>query len=307
MIRPALLKLSESAWLREHAMRSRFLQRGVRRFLPGETLEAALKACEELAKANVSALLTRLGENVSTRDDARAVTCHYLSVLHHIRATRRDIEISVKLTQLGLDLDTEFCFANLSTLIEDGAPSGTIWIDMEQSEYVERTLYLFERARRLTSHVGVCVQAYLRRSAEDVERLISLGATVRLVKGAYNEPSQVAFPSKRHVNEHFFRLATRLLSPEARRSGVRAALATHDRGLINRIIARAAFEGLHPGDLEFQMLYGIERDEQRHLAQRGHHCRVLVSYGNFWFPWYMRRLAERPANLLFVLRNLFVA
>jgi proline dehydrogenase len=305
MIRRTLLTVSENSWLRQHASHSRFLRRGVRRFLPGETLDAALAACNELAKDNLGTLLTHLGENVANRDEACAVASHYLALQHRIRFSGLPIEISLKLTQLGLDLDSDFCFANLATILEDGAPAGTVWIDMEQSAYVERTLHIFERARQVSPNVGVCVQAYLRRTERDVERLIAMGAAVRLVKGAYNEPAGIAFPGKREVDESFFRLAQRLLGPEARRNGARAALATHDRALINRIITRAAFEGMNPGKLEFQMLYGIEREEQRRLAERGHRSCVLVSYGSFWFPWFMRRLAERPANLLFLARNLF--
>ncbi|GAC1628415.1 MAG: proline dehydrogenase [Candidatus Acidiferrum sp.] len=305
MIRRALLKASENPWLRQHASHSRFLGRAVRRFLPGETLAAALAACHELAKDNLGTLLTYLGENVTNRDEARAVTSLYVALLPRVRSSRLSTEVSLKLTQLGLDLDSDFCFDNLATILKGETPERTIWIDMEQSAYVERTLQIFERARFVSPNVGVCVQAYLRRTAKDVEKLIELGAAIRLVKGAYNEPAGIAFPTKREVDENYFNLAQRMLSSEARKNGVRAALATHDRALINRITARAASEGMNPAELEFQMLYGIQREEQRRLAGKGYRSYVLISYGSFWFPWFMRRLAERPANLLFLARNLF--
>jgi len=241
------------------------------------------------------------------REEAAAVTKHYLDALDRIRSCGLSVEISVKLTQIGLDLGPDCCLVNLTRLLEYAPTRGTTWIDMEQSSYTERTLCLFNRARQDCRNVGVCVQAYLRRTEKDVEALIATGAAVRLVKGAYNESTEIAFSRKREVDENYFRLAKKLLGKEARRNGVRTALATHDRNLINRIVTWAASEGLKPEDLEFQMLYGIQRAQQLWLAERGYRCRVLISYGNFWFPWFMRRLAERPANILFLARNLFMA
>jgi proline dehydrogenase len=302
-MRRLLLKASENSWLREHAMHSRFLRRGVTRFMPGENVEDALRACRDLARHSVGTILTRLGENVGERAQAEAVTSHYVDVLEAIRLSDLPAEISVKLTQLGLDLDSDFCFSNLCRLLARSPAEKTLWIDMEQSSYVERTLQLFHLARRSHLHVGVCVQAYLHRTKSDVEGLIAEGAAVRLVKGAYREPPDVAFASKHDVNKNYFHLAQRLLGSEARRKGVRAALATHDRPLMNRLTAWAAFEGLSRRDVEFQMLYGIQRAEQLRLAKQGYRSRVLISYGSYWFPWFMRRLAERPANLLFLARN----
>jgi proline dehydrogenase len=308
MIRRAILGMSDNRWMRENATSSRFLRRSVRRFLPGETLEEALSACRDLAAFNIGTVLTHLGENVEDRGEAAAVTNHYLDVLHSIRSAGVDIEISVKLTQLGLDLDPDFCLANLSQLLEHAPSRGTMWIDMEQSSYVDKTLRILERARRHSSaNVGVCVQAYLRRTEKDLEALILAGTAVRLVKGAYNEPAEIAFSRKGDVDESYFRMAKRLLGREARQNGARAALATHDGHLIRRITTWAASEGIKPQDVEFQMLYGIQRAQQLQLAQRGYCCRVLVSYGAYWFPWFMRRLAERPANVLFLLRNLFAS
>ena len=307
MLRRTLLKASENAWLRKNATSSRLLRRSVRRFLPGESLKDALGASGDLAKSGIGTVLTHLGENVAEQDEAAGVTKHYLGVLHRIRSCGLPAEISVKLTQLGLDLDPDFCLTNLSTLLTHTPAHQTTWIDMEQSGYVERTLRIFDRAQSISRNVGVCVQSYLRRTEKDVEALILRGAAVRLVKGAYNEPAEIAFSKKCEVDENYFRLAKKLLGKEARRNGVRTALATHDRNLINRITTWAASEGLKREDLEFQMLYGIQRALQLQLVQEGYRSRVLISYGNFWFPWFMRRLAERPANVLFLLRNLFAA
>ncbi|MGA9630165.1 MAG: proline dehydrogenase family protein, partial [Candidatus Acidiferrales bacterium] len=257
-----------------------------------------------------ASLLTHLGENVTSRDEADAVTNQYLDLIARVRTAGLPAEISVKLTQLGLDLDKEFCFANLVKLIEssasaDPAASKTLWIDVEQSPYIDVTLELYARARRVFRNVGVCVQAYLYRTEKDVASLIAQGATVRLVKGAYNEPAEIAYPKKSDVDESYFRLAQLLLSPEARSAGVRAAMATHDRPLIARIIDWSAARQIPKVELEFAMLYGIQRAEQLRLAREGFRTCVLVSYGSYWFPWFMRRLAERPANAWFLARNIF--
>ena len=300
-----ILAASESRWLRERAPHIPLLRRGVKRFMPGETVDDALAAARELAGRRIATVLTHLGENVADRAEAESVTRGYLDVLDRVGATGAPTEISVKLTQLGLDLDAEFCFANLAALVERCPAEKTLWIDMEQSRYVDTTLALYRRARSARRNVGVCVQSYLRRTQKDVEALISIGASVRLVKGAYSEPPEIAFPKKKDVDAALFALAQMLLSPEARKAGVRAAIATHDRQLIRRISEWAGAHEIPRNELEFQMLYGIQRAEQLRLAQEGYRAGVLIAYGTFWFPWFMRRLAERPANLLFLARNLF--
>jgi proline dehydrogenase len=309
-MRRILVKASESRWLRERAPRFGFVRGAAARFMPGEKPEDALAAARPLAESGISTLLTQLGENIAERAEAEAVTAHYLDLLERIRKANLPAEVSVKLTQLGLDLDREFCFANLATLIERSgaaapAEEKTLWIDMEQSAYVEATLEVYARARKSHRNVGVCVQAYLRRTEKDVESLVSMGAAVRLVKGAYSEPPEIAFPKKEDVDENYFRLAQTLLSPEARRAGVRAVMATHDHELIARLTDWAAAQGIRKDQLEFAMLFGIQRAEQLRLAREGYRSGVLISYGSFWFPWFMRRLAERPANVLFLVRNLF--
>ncbi len=305
IMRSVLLAASQNRWLRERGTRYWFMRRTVSRFLPGEKLDDALAAARELQQAGIGAVLTHLGENISDRGEAESVATHYLGVLDRIRALALPAEISVKPTQLGLDLDKEFCYANLEKLIAHARGNSTVWIDMEDSSYVDRTLELYRRARSRFPNVGVCLQAYLYRTAKDLAALLPLGPAIRLVKGTYLEPASRAFPRKRDVDENFFALAQQLLSDEARRAGVRAAIATHDRNLIRRTIEFAESRGLPKSAYEFQMLFGIQRAEQKRLAEGGWKSIVLISYGSFWFPWFMRRLAERPANVLFLLRSVF--
>jgi proline dehydrogenase len=305
LIRTAILKASANPWMRKNAPRYGFLRRTVTRFMPGEKIDDALTAARQLADKRVATLVTQLGENIENRAEAESVTNHYLDVLRRISAADLPTEVSVKLTQLGLDLDREVCYGNLAKLIEATPPDKTLWIDMEQSPYVDATLEIYLRARKAYASVGVCVQAYLYRTQKDLDSLIAIGAAVRLVKGAYNEPAEIAYPRKRDVDASYMELAKRLLSPEARRAGVRAAIATHDRALIASFIDWAAAQGVPKNRLEFQMLYGIQRAEQLRLAQEGYRSAVLISYGTFWYPWFMRRLAERPANVLFLARNFF--
>jgi proline dehydrogenase len=308
--RRVLVKLSENRWLRQHGPHFRFVRAAASRFIPGESVDDALLAAASLKDAGITTLLTQLGENITERSEAEAVVAHYFDLLERIRAANLPAEVSVKLTQLGLDLDREFCYANLAKLIERAAaisPAAhrTLWIDIEQGAYVQRTLEIYAQARKAYPNVGVAIQAYLHRSGKDIAALVAMGAAVRLVKGAYSEPPEIAFPDKKDVDENYFRLAQTLLAPEARSHGVRTVLATHDPLLINRLTAWAASQSIPRGDLEFAMLYGIQRAEQVRLAREGYRSDVLISYGSFWFPWFMRRLAERPANIWFVIRNLF--
>jgi proline dehydrogenase len=307
VMRNLFLACSRSVWLRERATRYRFVRRAVTRFMPGETAEDALATAEQLKQESIGAVFTRLGENVADPAEAAQVMDHYLGLLDRIRELNLGAEVSVKLTQLGLDIDPERCYANLDKIIERAGTGSVVWIDMEASNYVDLTLSLFLRARLAHANVGICLQAYLYRTADDLAKLIPLGSAVRLVKGAYKEPHNIAFARKKQVDENYFNLAKQLISDEARAAGVRAAFATHDLKLIQRIIDYAQSKNVSKRDLEFQMLYGIQRQEQTRLAREGWKSIVLVAYGSYWFPWYMRRLAERPANVWFVLRNLLAA
>lgn len=305
LLRNALLAVSTNAWLRERATKYGFVRRSVSRFMPGERAEDALRAAGQLRAEGITTILTRLGENLTSAEDAEEVTQHYLDVLDKVAAAGLDAQISIKPTQLGLDLDRAMCRRNLHRLIDRTEQHGNfLWIDMEGSPYVEPTLALYREARARTPRVGVAIQAYLRRTAADVETLIALGGNVRIVKGAYLEPPEVAFPRKADTDENFFRMCTRLMSAEAQEAGVLLHVATHDVALSERLLAWIREHRVPAATYEFAMLYGIQRPLQLRLARQGTRVRVLISYGEAWFPWYMRRLAERPANVWFMLRNM---
>ena len=304
LMRSVFLAGSRSVWLRERATRYPFVRRSVSRFMPGETLEDALAASRALKEKGMSVVLTQLGENIADAGEADAVRRHYLAVLDQSAAAGLDAQISVKLTQLGLDLDKALCRDHLLALLERAEERRSfVWIDMEGSDYVDATLDLFRAARAASPRVGVCLQAYLRRTPADLEALLPLRPILRLVKGAYQEPAERAFPGKADVDEAYFTLATRILGqaggPEM------LAIGTHDPRLIERLRAAIAERGLSRSAYEFEMLYGIQRALQARLVEGGDRLRILISYGSYWFPWYMRRLAERPANVGFVVRNLF--
>jgi proline dehydrogenase len=306
LMRNVLLAASTNAWLRERATKTAFVRRSVARFMPGEDLEDALRAARDLAPQGITTILTKLGENLTNVEEAEDVTLHYLEVLDRVAASGLDAHISVKPTQLGLDLDPALCERNLDRLVQRAeARNNFVWIDMESSPYVEPTLALFKRTRARTSRIGIALQAYLYRTAQDVESLIPLGAAIRMVKGAYLEPPTIAFPKKPDVDGNFYRLCTRLLAEDARRAGGLLHIATHDTALADRLAAYIAQHDIPASAYEFAMLYGIQRGQQSRLSREGKRLRVLISYGEYWFPWYMRRLAERPANVWFVVRTLF--
>ncbi len=250
-------------------------------------------------------MLTQLGENVTDTGDIEAVSDHYTEVLDRIRADGLPAHISVKPTHLGLDVSRDACAAALERLVDHAEALGSfVWIDMEGSSYTDATLELFREVAERHANVGVCLQAYLYRTATDLEALQPLRPTIRLVKGAYREPPSIAFPKKADVDDHYFELAKRLLRAEAAPRAGRHGIATHDLELIERIRRHAEERGRHANGYEIQMLYGIRREDQERLAREGAAVRVLISYGDAWFPWYMRRLAERPANLWFVVRSM---
>jgi proline dehydrogenase len=303
--RSILLAASQNAWLRDHAARHKFVRRAVSRFMPGEELSDALAAAQRLQTKNIGSIFTRLGENITDQAEARSVTEHYLKVLSNVREQHLDAEVSVKLTQLGLDWSPELCYGNLKAIIQQEDPRRVVWIDMEASNYVDATLQLYRRALGEFPNVGVCLQAYLHRTKDDLASLLPLLASIRLVKGAYSEPPEFAFPEKSRVDENYFLLAKEMLLAKRAEPRIRAAFGTHDMVLLRRISEFAASSGIPKTDVEVQMLYGIQSNEQERLAREGYRSKVLVSYGSHWYTWFMRRLAERPANLWFVVRNLF--
>jgi proline dehydrogenase len=306
LMRKVLLAGSTNPWLRDRATKTAFVRRSVSRFMPGEQVEDALRAAAELKPQGITTILTKLGENLTGVEEAEQVTLHYLDVLDRIDASGLDAHISIKPTQLGLDFDRALCERNLDRLVERADALGNfLWIDMESSAYVDRTIELFRRARTQSPRVGIALQAYLYRTEKDVESLVPLGAAIRIVKGAYLEPPTVAFPKKSDVDANYFKLCTRLLADDARKPGALLHIATHDIGLADRLAAYIRDRRVPASVYEFAMLYGIQRNQQVRLARAGQRLRVLISYGEYWFPWYMRRLAERPANIWFVVRTLF--
>ena len=302
LARTVLLRASRSTWLAEQFRRRKFARRAVRRFMPGEDVASALDAAASFAGAGIGSIVTALGERVGTRAEAEAVRRHYIEVLDAIHARGLPSHISVKLTHLGLDVDRAFCADAVLTLAEHAAVTGTmLWIDMEESQYVDATLDIYRRVHAERSRVGVCLQAYLRRTPADLESLLAAGGCVRLVKGAYREPPSLAFPKKSDTDAAFFGLGVRMLAaatPERLQ-----VFGTHDVALLNRLRTHAHSERVAREAWEVHMLYGIRTAEQRTLVAGGVGMRVLISYGTHWFPWYVRRLAERPANVWFVLRS----
>ncbi len=302
-MRTILLWAARNRWLKQHLPRLRFMRRAVRRFMPGETLEEALAAAVPLQAAGIGTMFTRLGENLENVAAADEVAEHYLGAIDKIVADGLDGEISVKPTQLGLDHDPDVCLAHLVRIAEHAAAAGSyVWIDMEGSAYAESTIALYERLHATQPRTGICLQAYLRRTAADFERLRPLDPAIRLVKGAYSEKGSIAYQSHRSVDANYLGLAVKFLL-EGRGRPIRLGLGTHDVTLIEQIAEQVGVAGIGRDGFEVQMLYGIRTDQQFRLAKAGYRVQSLIAYGEHWYPWYMRRLAERPANVWFALRQ----
>jgi proline dehydrogenase len=306
-MRSVLLAASQNKWLRDRASHYRFVRQTVSRFMPGETLDDALAAAKMLQTKKIGTVFTHLGENIADRSEAQQVTQHYIEVLDRIRQSGLKAEVSLKLTHLGLDLSPYFCFEHLKSILERAEKSSIVWVDMEASNYVDATLNLYRRALQAYPNIGLCLQAYLYRTKDDLVKLFPLRPSIRLVKGAYSESPEVAYPRKHDVDENYFALAKEMVRAKKEGGCVRAAFATHDVALIRRLSEFASGEGFSKPDFEVHMLYGIQRAEQERLAKEGCTSIVLVAYGSYWYPWFVRRLAERPANLWFMLRNVFAS
>jgi proline dehydrogenase len=294
--------MARNPWLRRQVPRLWFVRRALRLFMPGETLEDALVAAETYHPKGVGALFTHLGENLVDPSEADAVAAHYLDALEQIRGRGLDIEISLKLTQLGLDLDPGMARRHLAALATRARElgTGTVWIDMEGSDYTEATVALYEELKPEHPNLGICLQAYLKRTAVDIERLLPLQPAIRMVKGAYDEPARIAYRTRPEVDAAFVAGCVSIL----RGGNATLGMGTHDVRLIEQIGASAEASGVPRDSYEVQMLYGIRTGELERLARQGYRSRVLIAYGEFWYPWYVRRLAERPANVTFVLRQL---
>lgn len=300
MFRATLLKLSESPGFAHWVTSNGSTRRMSRRFVAGETLEEALAAAKACNNAGMLASLDYLGENVSTPADAQRARDAYLEVFDRIAKEQLYANVSCKLTQLGLDLSVEFCEGLVFSVVERAASyENFLRVDMEGSGYTQRTIELVKRIRARNPAIGTVIQAYLYRSENDVQDLLGYGCRIRLCKGAYKESGDVAFESKRDVDENYVRLMQMLLA-----SGFYHAIATHDPRMIAATIRFAATKQISKDDFEFQMLYGVRTDLQRRLVKDGYRVRVYIPYGQDWFPYFMRRLAERPANLGFFARNL---
>jgi proline dehydrogenase len=304
-MRGLLLWCARNPWLSAHVPRWGFARRAVKRFLPGEGFDDALKAAVGFKEHRIGALFTRLGENVKDLAEASALVEHYESVLAASASAGLDAEISVKPTQLGLDIDAAGAFANLQRLARAAAKAGSfLWIDMEGSPYTETTLDLYTRLRADHRQTGICLQAYLYRTVDDLVKLLPLEPAIRLVKGAYAEPPDRAFPAKKAVDANYLALCA-LMLPEVKRGRARLVLGTHDVELVGRISEIGHALGLERSRIEVNMLYGIRADQQIRLAGEGYVVKALISYGDAWYAWYVRRLAERPANVLFAARQIF--
>lgn len=305
VIRGAILWAADNRWLREHLPRYRFVRRTVARFMPGEALDDALAAAERLAASGIPSTVTELGENVTTRAEAERVVERYLAACDAIAENGLDVELSVKPTHVGLDVDGEIALANVTRLAERAAQQGSwVWLDMESSAYAEPTVELYRELRSEHANTGVCLQAYLRRTPKDVESLLPLEPSIRLVKGAYREPEEILVGGRHAIDERYRRVALRLL--ERRSAGARIVLGTHDVDLVMRIEADAAAREIGRNSFEVAMLFGIRSSDQVRLAREGYAIRTLISYGAHWYPWFMRRIAEKPGeNTLLALRNLF--
>ncbi|HUE85206.1 MAG TPA: proline dehydrogenase family protein [Vicinamibacterales bacterium] len=305
-MRALFLAASENRWLRERGVRAPFVRRAVSRFMPGETFDDMLEAARALPAQGIHSVFTRLGENVGDLAEARAVADHYVEGVEKIRAAGLSCEPSVKPTQLGLDINRDEARQHLHRIAQSAQAAGNyLWIDMEQSPYVDVTLDLTQELRASFPGVGVCLQAYLHRTRQDLARMLKLGVGIRLVKGAYREPPAVALPAKGDVDANYLSLGRMMLDDHARGGRSRVVFGTHDARMIADLITHARSTRVAQGNYEFHMLYGIQREEQMRLAASREHVRVLIAYGTYWFPWYMRRLAERPANVWFVLKSVW--
>ena len=295
---------AQNAWLATHVPTWGFARRAVSRFLPGQEFEDALKAAIAFKAQGIGSLFTRLGENVNDLSEATAVVEHYESVLAKLSSSGLEAEVSVKPTQVGLDIDAKVAYANLERLARAAAKARSfLWIDMEGSAYTQATLDLYIQLRPHHPRTGICLQAYLYRTVEDVVRLMEVKPAIRLVKGAYAEPPDRAYKARKDVDANYLALCV-LMLPEVKRGRLRLVLGTHDVELVERTSRFGHALGIERSQIEVNMLYGIRADQQVRLAKEGYTAKALIAYGDAWYGWYLRRLAERPANVFFVARQL---
>jgi proline dehydrogenase len=301
--RSALLYLSRREGLKDFATRFRPFKKLTTRFIAGETIDEVVQYIKQINAEGCTASFDHLNESVTNASEAEQEVKEYLNILAKIDESGIDSNVSIKLTQFGLSLDPELAYKNARRVVEDAHRRGNfVRVDMEDSFVTQVTLDIFKRLREEfgVDDVGIVLQSYLKRTYADAQALLKLPARIRICKGAYNEPPEVAFEDKKDVDENYVRVMQLLLA-----SGIYHGIATHDPKMIDATIDFAAREGVGKDKFEFQMLYGIRRDLQRQLARDGYNMRIYVPYGKHWYPYFMRRLAERPANVWFVLKNLF--
>ncbi len=303
--RNLLLWGSKNPWLLNHVPHYKFVKKAVKRFMPGENLSDAITAAKDFLQKGIPTIFTRLGENITQVSEAQEVRDHYIDVLEKINFEKIETEISLKLTQIGLDLSFDSSLNNFNSIVQKALGlNNFVWIDMEGSSYTDKTIDFYRRTKLLYKNSGICLQSYLKRTEKDLQSLIDVKPNIRLVKGAYNEPNEIAFGNKIDVDNNYLKLANILLT-QVKENGIKAIFGTHDLKIIKEI-KKLAIELKVPRDqIEFHMLYGIKPNEQLRLVNEGYKLKVLISYGSTWYPWYMRRLAERPANVGFVLKNIY--
>ncbi len=305
-LRDAFLAMSTNAVVRTFVVNFPLSRIVCRRFVAGETLDEAIQVVKKLNAKNVQVTFDQLGESVTTEADARAAKDGYLRALDAIASNHVSSQVSVKLSQMGLVLSPDVCVDNMRQIARKAKATGTsVTIDMEDSTLTQATLNVFKTLREEFDNIGIVIQSYLYRSEEDTKALIAMGATVRLCKGAYKEPSNLAFPQKKDVDANYLKLSQLFLQPNGKGNGAYLQLATHDEKIIDWAKTYAKEHAVDRSHFEFQMLYGIRSDLQRRLAADGYTMRVYVPYGTHWYPYFMRRLAERPANVIFLVSNLF--
>jgi proline dehydrogenase len=302
--RNILLWGSKNEWMKNNVPKFTFVQKAVKRFMPGEKVEDAIKAAGELSTKNISTTFTYLGENINNLSEGELVKDHYLVLLYKINESNLDIEISLKLTQLGFDISFDKTLEFFKEITRKAKEyNNNVFIDIEDSSYVDKTIEFYVKMKEEFDNVGLCLQSYLYRTMDDIKNMLPINPWIRLVKGAYKEPPDIAFPSKKEVDDNFLKISKFLLR-QTKENGIRIAYGTHDLKLQEQIKIEADKIGIGKNKVEFQMLFGIKSMEQLKLAEEGYDIRTLISYGEHWYPWYMRRLAERPANIGFVLKNI---
>jgi proline dehydrogenase len=306
VMRNILLWASANPVLKEKVPRLKFVRKALKRFMPGERPDDAIAATKIFQADGIPTVFTQLGENVVNLFEADEVRNHYLNVIEKIAQEKLDVEVSIKLTQLGFDLSEERTYENFKEILLKAKTllKNTVWIDMEGSAYTQRTIDFYKKIKSEESNTGLCLQSYLFSTHEDLNQLMGLKPEIRLVKGAYKEPPDIALKDKIRVDENYLDLSQKMLA-KVKEGAMKAVFGTHDLKLIDAINKYAQAIGLEKTKYEFHMLYGIKTNEQIRLAREGYKVRILISYGSAWYPWYVRRLAERPANITFVLKNIF--